>query len=352
MIAEETSEANLRWAGNTLTTNGVTRGRAAHRDRDDRRQRGHRRRRGLAQQRRPRRGRVARARRRGGRPHAAGPPRTRAPLIAPAAAADAGLGRRAGRDVDRRLRRRRARARRGVRRRPGRRPRAVRLRRARAAHDLPRHLDRRCGCATTSRPAGSSSPARPPTGPARPGSGTGTRDFTDVDMAALDAELARRLGWAERRVDLPAGRYETLLPPSAVADLMIYQYWSRSPATPTTAGRSSAGRAAAPGSASACADAAAAHVERPGAPRACECAPFVCRDVVRRVAVGLRQRPAARRDRLDPRRRAHGADPDPALGRADRPAGHPGRRQPADRAPPTRPAAWTRWSPTPRAACC
>lgn len=53
-----------------------------------------------------------------------------------------------------------------------------------------------------------------------------TRDFTDVDPAALDAELATRLGWAERRVELPAGRYETLLPPTAVADLLIYQLWS------------------------------------------------------------------------------------------------------------------------------
>ncbi|MFG2449174.1 metallopeptidase TldD-related protein [Streptomyces sp. NPDC048512] len=56
--------------------------------------------------------------------------------------------------------------------------------------------------------------------------GRSTRDFKDVDPAALDAELAVRLGWAERRVDLPAGRYETLLPPTAVADLMIYQMWS------------------------------------------------------------------------------------------------------------------------------
>ncbi len=56
--------------------------------------------------------------------------------------------------------------------------------------------------------------------------GQGTRDFTDVDVSALDAEVRRRLGWAQRRVDLPAGRYETLLPPSAVADLLIYQYWS------------------------------------------------------------------------------------------------------------------------------
>ncbi|MFI6643490.1 metallopeptidase TldD-related protein [Streptomyces sp. NPDC050504] len=56
--------------------------------------------------------------------------------------------------------------------------------------------------------------------------GRSTRDFKDVDPGALDEELARRLGWAERRVELPAGRYETLLPPTAVADLLIYQLWS------------------------------------------------------------------------------------------------------------------------------
>ncbi|WP_369634986.1 metallopeptidase TldD-related protein [Nocardia sp. JMUB6875] len=56
--------------------------------------------------------------------------------------------------------------------------------------------------------------------------GTGTTDFTDVDTPGLLAELSRRLDWGKRRVDLPAGRYETLLPPSAVADLMIYMAWS------------------------------------------------------------------------------------------------------------------------------
>ncbi|GAA3397111.1 metallopeptidase TldD-related protein [Streptomyces roseoviridis] len=56
--------------------------------------------------------------------------------------------------------------------------------------------------------------------------GRSTRDFKDVDPTALDAELATRLGWAERRIELPAGRYETLLPPTAVADLLIYQLWS------------------------------------------------------------------------------------------------------------------------------
>jgi predicted Zn-dependent protease len=58
--------------------------------------------------------------------------------------------------------------------------------------------------------------------------GRATRDFKDVDPAALDADLARRLAWAEHRIELPAGRYETLLPPTAVADLLIYQLWSSS----------------------------------------------------------------------------------------------------------------------------
>jgi len=56
--------------------------------------------------------------------------------------------------------------------------------------------------------------------------GTGTRDFGDVDISGLEADLAQRLGWAKRSVSLPAGRYETLLPPTAVADLLLYMYWS------------------------------------------------------------------------------------------------------------------------------
>ena len=56
--------------------------------------------------------------------------------------------------------------------------------------------------------------------------GGATRDFADVDPLAVDDELVRRLGWSQRKVDLPAGRYDTVLPPTAVADLMIYTYWS------------------------------------------------------------------------------------------------------------------------------
>ncbi|WNV75468.1 metallopeptidase TldD-related protein [Geodermatophilus sp. DSM 44513] len=56
--------------------------------------------------------------------------------------------------------------------------------------------------------------------------GVGTRDFTDVSVADLVAEVQRGLGWSQRRVELPAGRYETLLPPSALADLVIYAHWT------------------------------------------------------------------------------------------------------------------------------
>jgi predicted Zn-dependent protease len=56
--------------------------------------------------------------------------------------------------------------------------------------------------------------------------GVATRDFTDVDIAGLDAGLGERLDWAKRSISLPAGRYETLLPPTAVSDLLVYLYWS------------------------------------------------------------------------------------------------------------------------------
>lgn len=56
--------------------------------------------------------------------------------------------------------------------------------------------------------------------------GGATRDFSDVAADQMAATLATRLGWGQRRIELPAGRYDTVLPPSAVADLMIDAYWS------------------------------------------------------------------------------------------------------------------------------
>ncbi|GAB3998864.1 metallopeptidase TldD-related protein [Nocardioides marmoraquaticus] len=56
--------------------------------------------------------------------------------------------------------------------------------------------------------------------------GGASRDFADVDATAMAAELSTRIGWGERRVDLPAGRYDTVLPPTAVSDLLVLAYWN------------------------------------------------------------------------------------------------------------------------------
>jgi predicted Zn-dependent protease len=58
--------------------------------------------------------------------------------------------------------------------------------------------------------------------------GVHTRDFTDVDIGALTGRLNTRLDWAATTRELPPGRYETILPPTAVADLMLDAYWTAS----------------------------------------------------------------------------------------------------------------------------
>ncbi len=67
--------------------------------------------------------------------------------------------------------------------------------------------------------------------------GLSTADFTDVDVLAMAESLTQRLAWARRRVDLPPGRYDTVLPPTAVADFMVYLGWSAA-ARPAHEGRS------------------------------------------------------------------------------------------------------------------
>lgn len=52
-----------------------------------------------------------------------------------------------------------------------------------------------------------------------------TTDFRDVDMLALDSELERRLGWERTQVELPPGHYDVVLPPGAVSDFLVYMYW-------------------------------------------------------------------------------------------------------------------------------
>jgi predicted Zn-dependent protease len=47
-----------------------------------------------------------------------------------------------------------------------------------------------------------------------------------LDVATVERDVAQRLDWSRRRIELDAGHYDTILPPSAVADMLIEAYWS------------------------------------------------------------------------------------------------------------------------------
>ena len=63
--------------------------------------------------------------------------------------------------------------------------------------------------------------ARSADGSASTWAGVGTPDFADVSIEALEERLRGRLAWSDRQLERPAGRYEVILPPEAVADLMV-----------------------------------------------------------------------------------------------------------------------------------
>lgn len=56
--------------------------------------------------------------------------------------------------------------------------------------------------------------------------GVCTPEFVDVPTEALLRQLSERLTAAQNQIELTAGRYETLLPPSATGDLMQYLVWT------------------------------------------------------------------------------------------------------------------------------
>ena len=67
--------------------------------------------------------------------------------------------------------------------------------------------------------------------------GRATRDFGDVDLAGVDASIRQRLDWQSRSATKAAGRYQTVLPAGSVADLLAYLLWT-SPARDAVEGRS------------------------------------------------------------------------------------------------------------------
>jgi predicted Zn-dependent protease len=60
--------------------------------------------------------------------------------------------------------------------------------------------------------------------PATAWTGSAVSDFSAVDPGVTVGKVRDRLCWTDRWVGLPAGRYQVVLSPSAVADLMLHLY--------------------------------------------------------------------------------------------------------------------------------
>ena len=55
--------------------------------------------------------------------------------------------------------------------------------------------------------------------------GVATRDFSNVSIPKIDAHIRQRLEWQAKRIELPAGRYDTLFPAGSISDLITYMLW-------------------------------------------------------------------------------------------------------------------------------
>ena len=55
--------------------------------------------------------------------------------------------------------------------------------------------------------------------------GVETHDFKDVSVATIDAAIRQRLAWQAKKIDLPAGRYDTIFPSGSIADIYVYMMW-------------------------------------------------------------------------------------------------------------------------------
>jgi predicted Zn-dependent protease len=53
-------------------------------------------------------------------------------------------------------------------------------------------------------------------------------DFGQADPAAMAEEITQRLAWQAVQVPVPAGRHDVVLSPSAVSDLYLYLFWTAS----------------------------------------------------------------------------------------------------------------------------
>ena len=55
--------------------------------------------------------------------------------------------------------------------------------------------------------------------------GVASRNFDSINVAAIDKKIRTRLDWQSRQSEIPAGKYQTVLPSGSVADLYTYMLW-------------------------------------------------------------------------------------------------------------------------------
>ena len=55
--------------------------------------------------------------------------------------------------------------------------------------------------------------------------GVASRNFDSINVAQIDKTIRTRLDWQSRRAEMPAGKYQTVLPSGSIADLFTYMLW-------------------------------------------------------------------------------------------------------------------------------
>jgi predicted Zn-dependent protease len=53
-----------------------------------------------------------------------------------------------------------------------------------------------------------------------------TQDFANISIERIDTAIRQRLDWQGKRIEIPAGHYDTLMPAGGVADIFTYLLWS------------------------------------------------------------------------------------------------------------------------------
>ena len=55
--------------------------------------------------------------------------------------------------------------------------------------------------------------------------GVETHDFSNVSVSKIESAIKQRLAWQANKIEIPAGRYDTIFPSGSVADIYTYMLW-------------------------------------------------------------------------------------------------------------------------------